>query len=105
MATRIESSEFKTVRGKFVAICDCISEPDVVKYAGELLQSNLISDAGHQAAIAVTGLPPVVRLLSAVFYDYRDRMDKSIKFCMDMLQDLLINIRRGATKKRIHSKS
>ena len=48
---------------------------------------------------------PIVRLLSAVFYDYRDRMDKSIKFCMDMLQDLLINIRRGATKKRIHSKS
>ena len=32
---------------------------------------------------------PIVRLLSAVFYDYRDRMDKSIKFCMDMLQDLL----------------
>ena len=40
----------------------------------------------------------IVRLLSAVFYDYRDRMDKSIKFCMDMLQDLLINIRRGATQ-------
>ena len=40
----------------------------------------------------------IVRLLSTVFYDYRDRMDKSIKFCMDMLQDILINIRRGATQ-------
>ena len=30
---------------------------------------------------------------------------KASNFAVDMLQDLLINIRRGATKKRIHSKS
>ena len=58
MATRTESPEIQTVRGKFAIICSSISAPDVVKFAGELLQSNLISDAGHQAAIAVTGLSP-----------------------------------------------
>ena len=62
--------------------------------------ANEVIDDSKKRAILL-----IVRLLSAVFYDYRDRMDKSIKFCMDMLQDLLINIRRGATKKRIHSKS
>ena len=83
MATRIESSEFKTVRGKFVAICDCISEPDVVKYAGELLQSNLISDAGHQAAIAVTGLPPankVAHLVSEAANNVSNSPDNFYKF-------------------------
>ena len=65
-ATRRESSELKTVRGKFVDICRCISEPDVVEFAAELLQSNLISDAGHQAAIAVTGLSPANKVAHLV---------------------------------------
>ena len=50
--------EFETVKGRFVDICRYVAEPDVVEFAGELLQSNLISNAGHQAAIAVTGLLP-----------------------------------------------
>ena len=66
MATRKESPEFKTVRGKFVDICDCISEPDVVKFAGELLQSDLISDAGHQAAIAINASPPANKVAHLV---------------------------------------
>ena len=55
MATRTESPEIRTVRGKFAIVCGSISAPDVVNFAGELLQSNLISDAGHQAAIAAVG--------------------------------------------------
>ena len=66
MATRTESPEIQTVRGKFAVICDSISAPDVVKYAGELLQSNLISDGGHQAAIAVTGLSPTNKIAHLV---------------------------------------
>ena len=66
MATRTESPEIQTVRGKFAVICGSISAPDVVKYAGELLQSNLISDAGHQAAIAVTGLSPTNKIAHLV---------------------------------------
>ena len=38
----------------------------------------------------------IVRLLSEVFQGYRYRVDKSTKFCIKVLQDLLINIRRGA---------
>ena len=66
MATRTERSEFKTVRGKFVDICHCISEPDIVEFAGELLQSDLISDAGHQAAIAINALPPANKVAHLV---------------------------------------
>ena len=80
---RTESSEFKTVRNKFAAICDCISEPDVVKFAGELLQSDLISDAGHQAAIAVTGLSPgnkVAHLVSEVANNVSNSPDNFHKF-------------------------
>ena len=57
MATRTESLEFQTVRGKFAVICDCISVPDVEKFASELLQGNLISYAGHQTAIAAFSSP------------------------------------------------
>ena len=83
MATRTESPEFKTVRGKFVAICDCISEPDVVKFAGELLQSNLISDAGHQAAIAINASPPankVAHLVSEAANNISNSPDNFYKF-------------------------
>ena len=66
MATRTESPEIQTVRGKFAVICGSISAPDVVNFAGELLQNNLISDAGHQAAIAVTGLSPTNKIAHLV---------------------------------------
>ena len=66
MATRTESPEFQTVRGKFAVICGCISVPDVEKFAGELLQGNLISDAGHQTAIAVTGSSPTNKIAHLV---------------------------------------
>ena len=49
-----DSSEFETVKGRLVDICRCVAEPDVVEFSGELLQSNLISNAGHQAAILLS---------------------------------------------------
>ena len=55
----------------------------MVKYAGELLQSNLISDAGHQAAIAVTGLPPankVAHLVSEAANNVSNSPDNFYKF-------------------------
>ena len=64
--TRAETPEFKIVRRSLVAVRDCISV-DIVNFAGELFQDGLISDAGHQAAIAVTGTAPntvVARLVS-----------------------------------------
>ena len=76
------SSEFKTVRGNFVAICRCIVEPDVVLFAGELLQSDLISDASHQAAIAVNALPPankVAHLVSEAANKVSDSPDNFYK--------------------------
>ena len=57
MATRTESPEFQTVRGKFAVICGSISAPDVVNFAGELLQSNLISDAGRSPGVALKPEP------------------------------------------------
>ena len=83
MATRTESPEFQTVRGKFAIICGSISVPDVVKFAGELLQSNLISDAGHQAAIAVTGLSPtnkIAHLVSEAANNVCNSQDNFYKF-------------------------
>ena len=65
--TRAETPEFKIVRRSLVAVRDCISVADIVNFAGELFQDGLISDAGHQAAIAVTGTAPntvVARLVS-----------------------------------------
>ena len=83
MATRTESPEFQTVRGKFAFICDSISAPDVVKFTGELLQSNLINDAGHQAAIAVTGLSPtdkIAHLVSEAAKNFCNSPDNFYKF-------------------------
>ena len=77
------SSEFKTVKGRFVEICDCISEPDVVKFSGELLQIDLISNAGHQAAIAVTGVPPnnkVAHLVSEAMNNVSNSPDNFYNF-------------------------
>ena len=82
-AIRRESSELKTVRGKFVDICHCISEPDVVEFAGQLLQSNLISDAGHQAAIAINASPPankVAHLVSEAANNVSNSPDNFYKF-------------------------
>ena len=62
-----ETPEFKIVRRSLVAVRACISVADIVNFAGELFQDGLISDAGHQAAIAVTGTAPstvVARLVS-----------------------------------------
>ena len=61
----------------------CVSEPDVVKFAGELLQSNLISNAGHQAAIAVNASPPankVARLVSEAMNNVSNSPDNFYKF-------------------------
>ena len=83
MASRTESPEFQTVRGKFVAICDCISVPDVEKFAGELLQGNLISYAGHKTAIAVTGLSPdnkIAHLVSEAANSVSNSPDNFHKF-------------------------
>ena len=77
------SSELETVRGKFAVICDCISVPDVVKFAGELLQSNLITNVGHQAAIAVNASPPankVAHLVSEAMNNVRNSPDNFYKF-------------------------
>ena len=78
-----DSSECETVKGKFVDICRCVAEPDVVEFSGELLQSNLISNAGHQAAIAVTGLPPnnkVAHLVSEAMNNVSSSPDNFYKF-------------------------
>ena len=78
-----DSSEFETVRGRFVDICRCVAVPDVVEFAGELLQSNLISFASHQAAIAVTGLPPnnkVAHLVSEAMNNVSNSPDNFYKF-------------------------
>ena len=83
MATRTESLEFQTVRDKFAVICDCISVPDVEKYAGELLQGNLISYAGHQTAIAATGSSPtnkIAHLVSEAANSVSNSLDNFHKF-------------------------
>ena len=75
--------EFETVKGRFVDICRCVAEPDVVKFAGELLQSNLISNAGHQAAIAVNMSPPankVAHLVSEAMNNVSNSPDNFYKF-------------------------
>ena len=62
-----DSTEFETVKGRLVDISRCVPESSVVEFSSELLQNDLISFAGHQAAIAVTGLSPnnkVARLVS-----------------------------------------
>ena len=75
-------AEFETVRGKFAVICDCISVPDVVKFAGELLQCNLISNAGHQAAIAGASPPAnkVAQLVSEAMNNVSNSPDNFYKF-------------------------
>ena len=83
MTTSRESDEFKTVRTKLTSICNCISLSDVEKFSGELLQSDIISDAGHQAAIAVhTGLSSnkVVHLVSEAANNVGNSPDKFYKF-------------------------
>ena len=47
----------------------------------------------------------IVRWLRVIFQDYRDRADKSTKFCTKVLSDLLIKIRRGAAARNIRSEN
>ena len=47
----------------------------------------------------------IVRWLRVIFQDYRDRADKSTKFCTKILSDLPIKIRRGAATRNIRSKN
>ena len=71
------------MKGRFVDICRCVAEPDMVEFAGELLQSNLISNAGHQAAIAVNASPPankVAHLVSEAMNNVRNSPDNFNKF-------------------------
>ena len=78
-----DSSEFETVKGRFVDICRCVAEPDVVEFAGELLQSNLISNASHQAAIAFNASPPnnkVAHLVSEAMNNVSNSPDNFYKF-------------------------
>ena len=78
-----DSFEFETVKGRFVDICRCVAEPDVVEFAGELLQSNLINNAGHQAAIAVNASPPankVAHLVSEAMNNVNNSPDNFYKF-------------------------
>ena len=78
-----DSPDFETVKSRFVDICRCVAEPDVVEFAGELLQSNLISNAGHQAAIAVNASPSankVARLVSEAMDNVSNSPDNFYKF-------------------------
>ena len=71
------------MKGRFVDICRCVTEPDVVEFAGELLQCNLISNAGHQAAIAVNTSPPankVAHLVSEAMNNVSNSPDNFYKF-------------------------
>ena len=78
-----DSSEFETVRGRFVDICRCVADPDVVEFAGELLQNDLITFTSHQAAVAVNALPPakkIAHLVSEVKTNVRNSPDNFYKF-------------------------
>ena len=71
------------MKGRFIDICRCVAEPEVVDFAGELLQSILISNAGHQAAIAVNALQPankVAHLVSEAMNNVSNSPDNFYKF-------------------------
>ena len=77
------SPERLVVRGHFADICSSVTDPDVTTFAGELLQDSLISEAGHSATIAVTGLPPrdkLGNLLSEVMSRVSCSQDKFYRF-------------------------
>ena len=81
MAT--DSREFRVVREKFADICNCISVPDIANFANELLQRGLISYAGHQQAIAITGVSPtnkIAHLFSEAANKVSNSPDKFYKF-------------------------
>ena len=78
-----DSSEFETVKGKLVDICRCVPESSVVEFSSELLQNDLISFAGHQAAIAVNASPPanrVAHLVSEAMNSVSNSPDNFYKF-------------------------
>ena len=52
MATSLES---RTVKDHFANICASIPASDVATFADELLQADLIGEAGHKEAIELTG--------------------------------------------------
>ena len=71
------------VKGHFADICTSITDPDVTSFANELLQDELISEAGYSTTIAVTGLPPrnkTGNLLLQVMGKVSCSQDKFYKF-------------------------
>ena len=77
------SPERLVVKGHFDDICSSVTDPDVTTFAGELLQDDLISEAGYSATIAVTGLPPrdkLGNLLSEVMGKVSCSQNKFYKF-------------------------
>ena len=76
--------EKDTVRRNLVDICSCVSEPDIVKFASQLSQGGLISDAGYQAAITnVSGTPPtnkIAHLVSEVMNKVSKSPENFFKF-------------------------
>ena len=78
-----DSSEFETMRVRLVDICRCVPESSVVEFSCELLQSNLISNAGHQATIAVNASSPankVAHLVSEAMNNVSNSPDNFYKF-------------------------
>ena len=78
-----ESPEFKTTRSKFVEICACISEPDLIQFSSELFQNDLITDASYRAAIAISASPPankVAHLVSEAMSKFCNSPDNFYKF-------------------------
>ena len=63
------------MRSKFVAICDCISEADIVMFSSELLQHNLISDVSHQAAIDVNVSTPANKLVAQLVSEATNKVN------------------------------
>ena len=83
------------MRGNFSRICDCISAPDIVKFAGELFQDGLISDGGHQAAIAVNATPPANKIALLVSEAMNTVSDSSDDFYK------LVSILESRSKKLV----
>ena len=78
-----DSTEFETVKGRLVDISRCVPESSVVEFSSELLQNDLISFAGHQAAIAVNASPPankVAHLVSEAMNNVSNSPDNFYKF-------------------------
>ena len=77
------SPERLAVKGHFANICTSITDLDVTSFADELLQDDLISEAGYSVAIAIMGLTPrdkMRKLLFEVMGRVSCSQDKFYKF-------------------------